>query len=180
MALLMQACVCSQNSCWVTVWLLDWKLAKTTMSITITLLSLPLHPPLPPLHPKYTTLGLVGPHAFVFKVKCWAPHPINLLFACFFGSRGKGGWGPGILMQFYSLFTQTRRYFSKAALNSEWQGISLQCRVQGNCSEVDSFLMYSCYSAERRHVFILEVQDDLFISCDSSWVYMLRNTKAEE
>lgn len=40
--------------------------------------------------------------------------------------------------------------------------------------------MYSCYSTETRHVFVLEVQDDLFISCDSNCVYMLGNTKAEE
>lgn len=96
------------------------------------------------------------------------------------GALRKVAVGLDISMQLCSLFTQSRRYFSKNALGSEWQGISLQCRVQGNCSEVDSFLTYSRYSTEIRCVFILKVQDDLFISCDSSWVYTLRNTKGDE
>lgn len=40
--------------------------------------------------------------------------------------------------------------------------------------------MFSCDSTERRNVCILEVQDDLFISCDSNRVYMLGNTKTGE
>jgi len=49
--------------------------------------------------------------------------------------------------------------------------------VQENCTEVDSFLMYSLYFTELLHVGISKVQDDLFISCESNRNYMLENKK---
>lgn len=74
-------CVCSQNSCWVTVQP-PWFEAYTDHCFHHHHPCLfALYPRHSPLHLKYITPGLVGPPAFVFKMKCWEAHPINLPFA---------------------------------------------------------------------------------------------------